>query len=313
MATSWDIVVVGGANSDFLIRGSALPRPGETIEGDSFQEAAGGKGANQAVAAARLGKRVAFVARMGDDSRADELLAQLQSERVDVSQVVRDPQEPTGAALIQVDAQGHKQIMTAPGANQRLSVSDVEAAAAAIRGCRVLLLQLEVPLPAVETALSIARAAKVRTVLDPAPARPLPDDVLQMVDVVRPNSSEAEVLTGIEVTDRQSARRAAEELRRRGSRVAVVQAGGEGNVLVSDEGEIWLPHFPVKSVDQTGAGDAFAAGLAIMFSEGRPWSEAGSFASAVAAISTTQIGAQAGLPDRRTVEKFLAEQPAASR
>jgi ribokinase len=176
-----------------------------------------------------------------------------------------------------------------------------------------LLLQLEVPLPAVETALSIARAAKVRTVLDPAPARPLPDDVLQMVDVVRPNSSEAEVLTGIEVTDRQSARRAAEELRRRGSRVAVVQAGGEGNVLVSDEGEIWLPHFPVKSVDQTGAGDAFAAGLAIMFSEGRPWSEAGSFASAVAAISTTQIGAQAGLPDRRTVEKFLAEQPAASR
>ena len=313
MGTTWDIVVVGGANTDFLVRGAALPRPGETIEGDEFQQAAGGKGANQAVAAARLGKRVAFVARVGDDPRATGLLAQLQRERVDVAQVTRDPQKPTGAALIQVNEQGQKQIMTAPGANQRMSAADVEAAAAAIRGSAVLLLQLEVPLAAVEAALSIARAAKVRTILDPAPARPLADDLLRMVDVVRPNSSEAEVLTGLKVTDRQSARRAADELRRRGAGVAVVQAGEEGNMLVSEEGEVWLPHLPVESIDQTGAGDAFAAGLAVMLAEGRPWSEAGTFASAVAALSTTQVGAQAGLPDRRAVERFLAEQAAAKR
>src|SRR5688500_3442094 len=164
MPGKWDIVVVGGANSDFLVRGSGLPRPGETIEGDSFQEAAGGKGANQAVAASRLGKRVAFIARVGADHRGTELLAQLQREGVDTSHVTRDPIVPTGAALIQVNERGQKQIMTAPGANQQLAVAHVEAAADAIRASTVLLLQLEVPLEAVQASLSIAHAAKVRTV-----------------------------------------------------------------------------------------------------------------------------------------------------
>jgi ribokinase len=226
--------------------------------------------------------------------------------------VVRDPSAATGAALVQVNERGQKQIMTAPGANQRLSVEDVKAAAEAIRASAVLLLQLEVPLEAVQAALSIAHAANVRTVLDPAPPRSLPDELLRLVEVVRPNASEAKVLTGIEVSDRASARRAAGELRKRGAKVAVVQAGGEGNLLVTEEGEIWLPHFQVRSVDQTGAGDAFAAGLAVMLSENRPWNEAGPFASAVAALATTQVGAQAGLPSRQAVEKFFTEPQAAA-
>jgi ribokinase len=284
-----------------------LPGPGETVEGDTFDLAQGGKGANQAVAVARLGKQVAFVTRVGKETRGEEMLAQLKREGVNTRHVVRDETEPTGAAVIHVSREGQKQILTAPGANRRLSTADVEAAAKTIRAAKVLLLQLEVPLEAVAAALRVARDAGVRTVLDPAPPVPLSDAVLQLVDVIRPNAAEAQVLTGIDVKNEESARLAAQQLLGRGVKAAAVDTGSGGNLLVWREGEAWLPHYSVESVDATGAGDAFAAALAVMLAENRPWLEAGQFASAAAALATTKLGAQAGLARREEVCEFLEQ------
>ncbi|HEV8254579.1 MAG TPA: ribokinase [Vicinamibacteria bacterium] len=303
---AWDVVVVGGANTDYLIHSPRLPAPGETVQGDAFQEAAGGKGANQAVAAARLGARVAFVGCLGADERAKELKRRVEAEAVDTRCVVERAGEPTGVALIVVGDGGEKSIAAYLGANRRLSIDDVRRAAEPLRSTAVVLLQLEVPLETVEEAARIGAESGAKVVLDPAPARPLPDDLLRRLTLVRPNSGEARVLTGIEVRDRASAREAAEQLRRRGAAAAAVQAGQEGDLLVWAEGEAWLPRLAVKSVDATGAGDAFAAAMAVALAEGRPWPEAGRFASAAAALKTTRLGAQAGLPRRSEVDALLA-------
>ena len=305
----WDIVVVGGANTDCVIRGPRLPTPGETVEGGPFQQEAGGKGNNQAVAAARLGARVALIARVGDDRRGTALIETLAREGVETRFIKRDPDAPTGAALIQVSEKGEKQIMAAPGANHRLI--PVETPPEPIRRARVLLVQLEIPLESVMAAVRNAHEAGVRVVLDPAPARPLPDELLQQVEAVRPNAKEAKTLTGVEVRDRAFARVAAERLLKRGAKVAAVQAGPEGNLLLWREGECWLPKIPVKRVDATGAGDAFAAALAVGMAEGRSWGEIGPFANAAAALATTRLGAQPALPRREEVEALLAELTAA--
>jgi ribokinase len=302
----WDVVVVGSANTDFSVRGPKLPAAGETVGGEEFHEGAGGKGANQAVAAARLGARTALVARVGRDRRGDELLRGLAAEGVDLRHVAHDPDAPTGAAIIMVDRKGEKSILVAPGANGRMGAADVDAAAGMIQAARVVLCQLEIPLETVLTACRLARAAGARVVLDPAPARPVPDELLRLLDVIRPNASEAETLTGVKVRDRKSARRAADVLLGRGVGAVAVQAGDEGDLLVWGEGECWLPRFPVKSVDATGAGDAFAAGLAVMLAEGRPLNEAGPFASAAAALATTAVGAQSALPRRDAVLRLLS-------
>jgi ribokinase len=308
----WDVVVVGSANTDFLIRGPKLPTAGETAQGEEYHEGAGGKGANQAVAAARLGARTAFVARVGRDRRGEELTRRLQAEGVDGRRVVQDPEAPTGAAIIMVDRRGEKAILVAPGANGRMSAADVDAAADLIRSARVVLCQLEIPLEAVTAACRLARADGARVLLDPAPARPLPDELLRLLDVIRPNAGEAETLTGVQVRDRASARQAAERLLARGVRAAAVQGGDEGNLLVWADGECWMPKLPVRSIDATGAGDAFAAGLAVMLAEGRPLSEAGPFANAAAALATTVVGAQDGLPRRAAVQSLLAAASAKS-
>lgn len=303
---AWDIVVVGGANTDYLVRGDKLPVAGETAEGAEFQEAPGGKGANQAIAAARLGARVAFVARIGGDARGDEFMGRLQAEGVDTSFVARDSSAPTGVALIMVDHSGQKQILTAPGANRRLNSNDIEAATVAWKSTRVALSQLETSLETVRLAFQLARNAQARTVLDPAPAVPLPEEILRLVDVIRTNAVEAEVLTGIRVTDRTSARSAAAQLMRRGVGAAIVQAGEEGNLLLWRDGELLLPKLSVKSIDATGAGDAFAAALAVCLAERHTLVDAATFANAAAALATTQLGAQAGLPSRAAVIELLA-------
>jgi ribokinase len=302
----YDVVVVGGANMDYLARGPELPKPGGTVQGDEFQEAPGGKGANQAVAAARLGARVAFVGRVGGDARGDAVVERIVAEGVDTRFVIRDAGAPTGVAVIQVDRRGEKQILTAPGANRRLGVGDVEAAAAVIRATRVLLAQLEPPLDTVMEAARLARDVGARVVLDPAPPTELPDELLRSVDVIRPNAGEAEVLTKVRVRDRASARKAAGALIARGVAVAVVQAGPEGNLMMWRDGECWLPLIPVESVDATGAGDAFAAALAVALAEGRALPEAGRIASAAAALTTMKLGAQAALPRRDEVLALLA-------
>jgi ribokinase len=302
----YDVVVVGKANIDYLARGPALPGPGEGVNGDAFQEACGGKGANQAVGAARLGAKVALIARIGNDARGETVLAALREALVDAAHVTRDPLAHTGVALCQVDAAGNKQILSATGANAKLSAAFVRDAAEALQACKVLLCQLGVPFEAFAEAVRIAKAGGARVVLDPAPGFPLPDEVLAQLDVVRPNALEAESLTGIRVTDRDSARAAAHHLVGRGAKAAAVQAGRDGDVLIWTGGETWLPRFEVKRVDVTGAGDAFASALAFSLSQGVALPDAGRFASAAAALATTRLGAQASLPTRAQVQELLA-------
>jgi ribokinase len=304
----YDVVVVGKANLDYLVRGPRLPGPGQSVSGDLFQEAPGGKGANQAVGAARLGARAALVARIGNDLRGDAVVEALISEGVAVDSVVRDPSAFTGVALCHVGGDGEKQILSAAGANARLSADDVRGAADALRSARVVLLQLGVPLPAVAEAIRIGRSGGARIVLDPGPPTPLSDDLLAQVDVIRPNCSEARFLTGVEVNDRQSARAAASALIRRGVGAVAVQAGELGDLIAWRDGEVWLPRFDVPRLDATGAGDAFASALAVALTEGRSVADAGPFASAAAALATTVLGAQASLPRRAAVLALLDAQ-----
>ena len=302
----YDVAVVGKANIDYLARGPRLPGKGEGVDASAFQEGCGGKGANQAVGAARLGARVGLVARVGADARGNAVLAALGDAGVDARHVSRDPEEPTGVALCHVDALGQKQILSFLGANARLSAACVRAAAPLLRSARVVLTQLGVPPEAFEQTVRIARAGGARVVVDPAPGLPLPDELLAQVDLVRPNALEARALTGVHVTDRASATDAARQLLRRGAKAAAVQAGMEGDVLLYGGSEVWLPRIEVPRVDVTGAGDAFACALAVCVAEGRPLDQAGRFASAAAALATTVLGAQASLPTRAAVVALLS-------
>lgn len=307
MVDGCDIVVVGGCNFDYLIRGLKLPLPGETTEGNELQEAPGGKGANQAIGAARLGASVAFIARIGSDARGDACHRQLVAEGVNTTGMVRDSTSPTGVAFVMVDQAGQKQIMTAPGANRQLSVDDIRNQRPLLQAARVALAQLEAPIDSVLAAFQVCREVGATTVLDPAPAAPLPDELLKLIDVIRANSTEAEVLTGIPVHDRGSALKAARQLIDRGVKSVIVQAGDEGNLAVWAGGQQWLPKYAVKSIDATGAGDAFAAALAVELARGASVSDAAIFANAAAALATTRLGAQAGLPGRVAVEQLLKQ------
>jgi len=293
--------VLGGANMDYLIRGERLPAPGETVDGCEFLQAAGGKGANQAVAAARLGARVAFIGKVGSDDSGQKLIRGLKAEGIDVRCVLRDRTTPSGAALIMVDGSGEKAILTAPGANHKLTIADCDRAASVIRNARVLLVQFEVPIRVVAHAVQVASRAGAKVIVDPAPPQGgVPRSLLGCVDVIRPNSSEAKALTGIAVEDRRSAMRAAHRLFEAGVRSAVaIQAGDDGDMIVSRQSPgapICLPRIKVKTVDATGAGDAFAAGLAVALARGLPYGVAGRFASSSAALATTKFGAQPAMP-----------------
>jgi ribokinase len=302
----FDVLVVGGANYDYLIKARSLPEAGETAVGDALHEAPGGKGANQAVAAARLGARTAFIGRVGDDERGRRILAKLSDEHVAIEHCVVDRDAPTGVALIAVDDRGEKAIVTAPGANRRLAAADLDRAGELFAAAKVVLLQLE---PGLETALAAARRARdagAVVVLDAAPPVPEPRELLALVDVVRANAREAAVLTGRRVDD-DSAREAALDLRRPSNGAACI-ATSRGDLLVFGDGEeAWFPHQHVSVVDATGAGDAFAAGLAVGLAEDRSLTDAGWLGCAAAALETTRMGAQAGLPDRRAVDRLLAE------
>ena len=304
---TWDIIVVGGAYTDYVVRGEKLPTIGETVVGQKFLIVPGGKGANQAVAAARLGAtRVAFMGRVGSDARGDEIVRQFQAEHVDTHYITRDQSIPTGISLIQANEQGRKQMMVALGASHALTVDDVYRASDAITSTKILLTQLEVPLDATRAAIRLAHQSGAKIIFDPAPVSNVPGELFPMVDVIKPDTKEAEVLTGLHVTDRDSARPAAHHLMKQGVKAVAVQAGSQGDLLVWQGGERWLPRIPVKAVDATGAGDTFAAALAVALAEGRSLEEAGPFASAAAALKTTKLGARPALPGRQEVEALLS-------
>lgn len=291
----WDVIVIGGLNSDYLGRGPALPDAGDTKNGDVFFTGPGGKGANQAVAAARLGARVAIVGAVGDDDRGRALIDAARRENVNVDCVRRIDGMQTGAALVHVDQHGEKQILAIPGANHGLAVDDVERACARLGETKVVLAQLEVPIACVMAAFQWARATGARTVLDPAPAIRLTSDLLSLVDVLKPNAREAEVLTGVRVLHRDAGRKAARKLLQAGAGAVVIEAG-RGNLVVWPDGEHWLPRIKVDAVDATGAGDALAGTLAAFLARDRPLIDAATLANAAAALKTTKLGAQTGLP-----------------
>lgn len=303
------IIVVGSSNTDMVVKTPHIPAPGETVLGGEFLMAAGGKGANQAVAAARLGAEVTFVARVGRDVFGEQAQAGFRREGLDTRYVVTDPQAASGVALIFVDAGGENSIAVAPGANARLSPDDARRAREAIEAADVLLLQLEIPPETVLAAAETAHRAGVRVILNPAPAppQPLPADLLACVDVLTPNESEASLLTGTQVVDTDDAEQAARRLLEQGVGAVIVTLGARGALVVTPAGQQLVPSFPVDVVDTTAAGDAFNGGLAVALAGKKSLEEAVRFASACGALATTRMGAQPSLPTAGEVEAFLVE------
>ncbi len=299
------VIVVGSLNMDLIVRTPRWPAPGETILGGSFYTAPGGKGANQAVAAARLGGTVRMVGRVGSDAYGAELRATLGRDGVDVERVGTDPDAATGIAFIAVDDAGQNSIIVASGANMRVSAADVDAARAAIAGAGILLLQLEVPLEASERAMTIAREAGVPVVLNPAPARALPPAFSAGADYLIPNETEASLLSGMTVTDVESATEAAQRLRARGARAVIVTLGAKGALVVDAGGTALVPPFAVNPVDTTAAGDAFVGAFGVALTQGMALAEAARFANAAGALAVTKLGAQPSLPRLADVQALL--------
>jgi ribokinase len=299
------IVVVGSVNTDLIVRMPRLPRPGETVIGGTFDLAAGGKGANQAIAAARAGADVALVGRIGEDDFGRRSLAGFARDGIDTRFVSVDRKAASGVAFIVVDRRGQNSIAVASGANARLSPADVRAARSAIVAADLLLLQLEVPLPTVRAAIEIAFKAGVRILLNPAPARPLDGTLLRRVSVLTPNEPEAAALAGIPVRFGRGAAQASGILRRKGAAAVAVTLGGRGAYFDDGSASGFIPGFRVEAVDATAAGDVFSGALAVALADGRSFGESARFANAAAAISVTRPGAQPSAPKRSEIEALL--------
>ncbi|HRT30021.1 MAG TPA: ribokinase [Kiritimatiellia bacterium] len=292
------IVVVGSTNTDMVVKAARIPAPGETILGGRFLMNPGGKGANQAVAAARLGAEVVFIAKVGDDLFGREAKALFAKENICTDYVLTDPSEPSGVALIMVDAEGENCIAVASGANGTLMPEDIEGLEGVIAQSDMLLMQLETPLETVRYAADVAVNLGVPVILNPAPACELPSDLYDCLEVITPNESEAELLTNIKVTDEASAEAAARVLCDKGVRQVVITMGAKGAYVFDGEDGVMVPAFKVEAVDTTAAGDVFNGALAVALTEELELEEAVRFASKAASISVTRMGAQASAPRR---------------
>jgi len=301
------IVVVGSSNMDLVVKSPRIPAKGETILGGDFIMTPGGKGANQAVAAVKLGAEVYFVAKLGDDIFGRQSLSNFQKVGINTDYVEQTKEAPSGVALITVDDAGDNIIVVAPGANQKLSPEDVNKAQSAIVSSGAVAAQLEVPLDTVEFAARLANEAGVPFILDPAPAQKLSDELLRMVDVIKPNETEAGILTGVEITDENSAQKATKGLLERGVKAVVLTMGSKGYLLATNDGAEFVPSIKVDAVDATAAGDAFTGSLSVGLARGKTLKEAAWFANHVAALSVTIMGAQFSMPDAEQVENFIKE------
>ena len=306
-ATAADVLVVGSLNMDLRIRTPRLPAPGETLTGSGFDTDGGGKGANQAVAAARQGARVAMLGAVGQDAHGAALLAALQADGIDTHAVERIAGTPSGTAAILLMPDGENSIVVISGANHALTPERVRAQADRLRQARVVVAQLECPLDAVAEALAIAREAGAVTVLNAAPVQPLGDALLGQLDWLVVNEIEAAALAGMPVPGPAEARTVAEQLRRRGPRQVLVTLGAEGLVLAGPEGTLALPAPRVQAVDTTGAGDTVVGALAAALAAGRPLREALTRAQAAAALAVTRLGTQSAMPTAAEVDRLVAD------
>jgi ribokinase len=298
------IVVVGSSNTDMILKLDRIPKPGETILGGEFVTAAGGKGANQAVAAAKAGGIVTFIARVGQDMFGEQAVAGFVASGINVDHVQRD-KFPSGVALIFVAKDGENSIGVGGGANGRLSPADVKKAKPAFATAHAVIMQLETPLETVQAAADLADAKGAMVILNPAPAQKLPDSLLKKISILTPNETEAELLTGIKVMDDASCSKAADVLLRKGVKCVIITLGSRGAFVATSTSKQFVPGFKVKPVDTTAAGDTFNGALAVALAEGKSMYDAVRFANAAGAISVTRMGAQPSAPNRTEIEKLL--------
>ena len=302
------VVVVGSANTDLVIRVPQLPHPGETVTGVSFQVLAGGKGANQAVAAARAGARVTFIANVGRDPFGDAAVKGLRREKISTDYVARSPATPSGVALIMVGQRGENLIGVARGSNDELLPKHIDAALPAIRAARCLLVQLEIPLATVRWSIGLANRHNVPVLLNPAPPQPVPLKLLQQAAWLTPNESELAALTGLPGRNKSEVEAAARKLRMRGVENTLVTCGTRGVCWCSAAGTRWFPAPKVRAIDTVGAGDCFSGTFAAAVAEGKSLDQAILFAVAAATISVTRPGAQSSMPTRREILRALSSQ-----
>ena len=302
-----DVVVVGSSNTDMVIRLDRLPKPGETVIGGEFNMAAGGKGANQAVGAARAGGHVTMVACLGRDMFGNQAIDGFKKEGINTDFIVRDPGAKSGVALICVDKKsGENSIAVASGANAHLSLKDVSDAGKAIARAEVVIMQLEIPIAVVEAAASLASKAGVRIILNPAPAQYLTRALLKQVSIFTPNEIEAEFYTGIKVKTLADAARACDELISMGIETAIITLGARGSFVATKDEKKLVPSFKITPIDTTGAGDIYNGALAVALGEGQSIFESALFANAAGALAATRLGAQPSAPKRDEIDALLA-------
>jgi len=296
-----NILVIGSSNTDMVVKAAHLPGPGETILGGTFFMNAGGKGANQAVAAARLDANVTFIAKIGDDIFGKQSLELFAQEGIDTRYIITDPINPSGVALITVDEKAENCIVVASGANSALLPANLHQVEDKIKNASLILMQLEIPLETVEYVANIAAANNVKVILNPAPACDLSNELLSKVSILTPNETEAEMLTGIKIADKESAQTAAELLAEKGVETVIITLGANGALVFHANHFNWVPAPVVKAVDTTAAGDVFNGALAVAIAEGKNIENAVIFANVAAALAVTKLGAQASAPYRNEI------------
>ncbi len=296
------IIIIGSTNMDMVVNTDHIPEPGETVLGGTFLMNPGGKGANQAVAAARLGGPVLFITRTGDDVFGKQAVELFEKEGIDVSGIAKDKLQPSGVALITVDSDGENCIVVAPGANATLSPENIDEVKNKIENASVVLIQLEIPMETVEHVAEITSSKGIRLILNPAPAGKLSDNLLKNISIITPNQKEAEMLTGIKVIDEDSAKQAAMFLQSKGIETVIITMGPMGAFVLDKEKYVMMPGHKVRVVDTTAAGDTFNGALAVALSEGQHIEDAARFACKAASIAVTRAGAQASAPYRSELE-----------
>ncbi len=290
------ILVVGSTNMDMVVSTENFPKPGETLLGKKFQTFPGGKGANQAVGVAKLGALTHFVTKMGNDEFRKRLIDNLAANNVDIENVIIDKNESTGIAVIMVDSKGQNEIVVVSGSNMCLTPAEIEEKVVLFEKSQILLTQLEIPLETIEKSVELAKKNKMIVILNPAPARLLPDQLLSMIDYLTPNETELESLTGLKINCDESIHKAAAVLLTKGVKNVIVTLGAKGSLLINKERTKAFSARDVKVKDTTAAGDAFNAGLAFSISQNKPLEEAIKYAHLVASIAVTRMGAQSSMP-----------------